>query len=116
MPHPPTKTLDHDGPAGQSDVVGLMLLARIKDGQVLSVGEDELQGAVLVSLEAFYRGTEESYCPSGNLRRTWLRFPNPFDSPIEIVELHVGGNPYVFIKAELDLVNADGDLFDLSAV
>jgi hypothetical protein len=85
-----------------------------KSGAV--VREPEQQYAILAAFKALDSGTQQRQRPGRNLHCTSYRLPHPSLSPIKVIELAVGGNPYVFIEAKNDLADADGDLFELSPV
>jgi hypothetical protein len=108
--------LDDDGLAGPSDVVGLVLLAVIHDGQPAAVGEVERNCAVLLGTECLYRGPQESHRSSRKLRRTCFRLPDPLFMAVKVGKLALDRNSHVFIEAELNLVNANGDLPDFPSV
>ena len=70
--------------------------------------------AVRLPLVACNRCPKESCRARGNLRRAWLRRPEPFEVPVKIGELAVDVDRYVFVEDELNLVHTDSDLLNLS--
>lgn len=65
---------------------------------------------------SLYSGIQQCYSAGRDVRGTRLSFPNQFVFTIKMSESRSNSDPYVFVKAELNLVDTDGQSNNLAAI